>query len=269
LSEIKLDIVYCTANNVALKMDMYVPRGKGEGPFPVAMYIHGGGWTGGDKANGEGMSDAVELIGRGYIVASVNYRLAPQYKFPAQIEDVKCAVRHLRANAATYHLDAGRVGTWGTSAGGHLAALLATTSASDGFEGTGGYGDQSSRVQAVVDMFGPADLRREFEGANQRIVQQVFGATSNDDPLVANASPVTHVSSDDPPFLILHGEQDRLVPPAQSRELYDRLTAAGVKASLVMVANAGHSFVPVGGAISPTRQQISRMVADFFDNTMR
>ena len=269
LSDIKRDIVYCTANGVALKMDMYTPLGKGDGPFPAAVYIHGGGWTGGDKASGEGMSDAIELVGRGYIVTSVNYRLAPQYKFPAQIEDVKCAVRHLRANAAAYHLDGNRIGVWGTSAGGHLAALLGTTTPRDGFEGSGGYADQSSRVQAVVDMFGPADLKLEFASANQRIVMQVFGAASSDDPIIMKASPVSHVSSDAPPFLILHGEQDRLVAPAQSRELYERLTAAGAKATLVMVANAGHSFVPMGGPISPTRQEISRMVGDFFDKSMR
>ena len=269
LSDIKRDIVYCTANGVALKMDMFSPRGKGDGPFPAAVYIHGGGWTGGDKAGGEGISDAIELAGRGYIVSSVNYRLAPQYKFPAQIEDVKCAVRHLRAKAAVYHLDGNRIGVWGTSAGGHLAALLGTTNLRDGFEGSGGYPEQSSRVQAVVDMFGPADLKLEFALANQRIVQQVFGATSSDDPIIVRASPVSHVSSDAPPFLILHGEQDRLVPPAQSRELYERLTAAGATATIVMVVNAGHSFVPMGGPISPTRQEISRMVGDFFDKTLR
>jgi len=268
LSIIKRDIVYCTANGVALKMDMYSPLGKGNGPFPAAVYVHGGGWTGGDKASGEGMADAIELVGRGYVVSSVNYRLAPQYKFPAQIEDVKCAVRNLRASATAYHLDGNRIGVWGTSAGGHLAALLGMTTPRDGFEGSGGYPDQSSRVQAVVDMFGPADLKLEFAPANQRIVQQVFGATSSDDPVIMKASPVSYISSDAPPFLILHGEQDRLVAPAQSRELFERLTAAGAKATLVMVVNAGHSFVPMGGPLSPTRLEISRIVGDFFDKTM-
>ena len=268
-SDIKRDITYCTANGVALKLDMYSPLGKGEGPFPAAVYIHGGGWTAGDKANGEGLPDAIELVGRGYIVTSVNYRLAPQNKFPAQIEDVKCAVRHLRANAAAYHLDPNRIGVWGTSAGGHLAALLGMTTLRDGFEGTGGFAGQSSRVQSVVDMFGPADLKAEFAPANQRIVQMVFGASSSDDPVIVKASPVSYVSGAAPPFLLLHGTLDRLVAPAQSRELYERLTAAGAKATLVMVANAGHSFVPMGGPISPSRAEISRMVGDFFDKTMR
>jgi acetyl esterase/lipase len=269
LSDIKRDIVYCTVNEVPLMLDMYSPLGKGNGPFPAAVYVHGGGWTGGDKANGEGISDAIELVGRGYIVTSVNYRLAPQYKFPAQIEDVKCAIRHLRANAAAYHLDPNRIGVWGTSAGAHLASLLGLTTTRDGFEGTGGFPDQSSSVQAVVDMFGPANLKTEFAPANQRIVQQVFGASTSEDPIIMKASPVAYVSRSAPPFLILHGAQDRLVAPAQSRELYEKLTAAGGQATLVMVANAGHSFVPMGGPISPSRLEISRMVGDFFDRSMR
>lgn len=269
LSDIKPDITYCTPDGVPLKLDMYTPLGKGNGPFPATLYIHGGGWTAGDKASGEGISDAIELLGRGYIVVSVDYRLAPMYKFPAQIEDVKCAVRHLRANAAAYHLDPNRIGVWGTSAGAHLAALLGLTTPHDGFDGDGGFADQSSSVRAVVDMFGPADLKSEFAAANQRIVEQVFGASSSDDPIIMKASPVSYASHDAPPFLILHGAQDRLVAPAQSRELYEHLTAAGAQATLVIVSNAGHSFVPMGGPISPTRLEISRMVGDFFDKTMR
>jgi acetyl esterase/lipase len=236
---------------------------------PAVLYVHGGGWTKGDKAAGAGASEIPELISRGYLVAAINYRLAPQYKFPAQIEDVKCAVRFLRANATTYGIDPERIGAWGGSAGGHLVALLGVTDATAGFEGNGGYADQSSRVQAVVDMFGPSDLTTAFQGANTQLLEQVFGTTDRNSDIVKQASPVTWVSSDDPPFLILHGEKDTLVPPSQSKILYDRLVAAGVPATLTIVKNAGHGFAPARGTIDPSRIAITKMVADFFDKYLK
>src|SRR5207253_7695708 len=135
--------------------DVYLPTVRVSGPSPVVMYVHGGGWTSGDKSWVDGVLKESEFTGRGYLVAAVNYRLAPQYRWPAQIEDVKCAVRYLRANAATYNIDPNRIGAWGTSAGGHLVALMGLAGPDAGLEGKGGNPDQSSRVQAVVDMFGP------------------------------------------------------------------------------------------------------------------
>jgi acetyl esterase/lipase len=268
-ADIKRDVTYCTASGIALKLDIYVPKTSGDKLLPVAAYVHGGGWTSGDKGSGEGMLDAAELLRRGYLVASLNYRLAPQFKFPAQIEDVKCAIRYLRASASTFHLDPNRIGVWGSSAGGHLVSLLGTAGPAAGFEGSGGYADQASSVRAVVDMFGPADLAKEFAGVSERIGRSVFGATSNQDLLLMRASPVSYVSADDPPFLILQGDRDRLVPPSQSQELFDRLKAAGVNVTLVIVKNSGHGFLPEGGPISPSRSQISSMVADFFDKYLK
>ncbi|MBI3952209.1 MAG: alpha/beta hydrolase [Acidobacteria bacterium] len=262
------DATYCIADGVALKMDIYYPM-NASGPAPVAMYVHGGGWASGDKSQGAGVRDIPELVARGYLVAAINYRLAPQYKFPAMIEDCKCAVRFLHANAARYNLNPDRIGAWGGSAGGHLVSLLGLTDASARFEGSSGYTDQSSRVQAVVDMFGPTDLTVLFNGANPRTLERVFGTTDRSSETVKRASPVTWVSSDDPPFLILHGELDDLVPPSQSQLLYDRLIAAGVPATLVLVKNAGHGFAPVGGPISPTRPELTRMIADFFDRHLK
>lgn len=145
-------------------------------------------------------------------------------------------------------------------------SLLGVTDESDGLEGSGGYPDESSRVQAVVDMFGPSDLTREFEGGaiGQALGTRVFGTSDSESEILKIASPVTHISVDDPPFLILHGDSDELVPPWQSQELYDQLTAAGVPATLVMVKNAGHGFSPQGGEVSPTHQEINRMIIDFF-----
>lgn len=169
------NVTYCVMDGVALNMDIYYPLGT-NGPAPVAVYVHGSGWTSGDKARGEGVRDISELVARGYMVAAVNYRLAPRYKFPAQIEDVKCAIRFLRANAERYHLHPEKIGAWGGSAGGHLVALLGVTDATAGWD-VGEYLAQSSRVQAVVDMFGPTDLTVLFEGANAHLLEQVFGTS--------------------------------------------------------------------------------------------
>ncbi len=258
------DVTYCVAEGTELKLDIYYPLRSQEGPAPVAVYVHGGGWTSGDKARGEGVRDISELVARGYMVAAVNYRLAPRYKFPAQIEDVKCAIRFLRANAQKYHLNPEKIGAWGGSAGGHLVALLGVTDATAGWD-VGEYLEQSSRVQAVVDMFGPTDLTVLFEGANAHLLEQVFGTSDRTSEAIRRASPVTWVTSDDSPFLILHGERDTLVPPSQSQIFYDRLVETGVPATLVMVKNAGHGFAPTGGPISPTREELTRMIADFFD----
>jgi len=262
------DVTYCSPNGQPQRLDIYYPA-TSSGSAPVVLYVHGGGWTSGDKRTGNGSETIPELVKRGYLVAAVNYRLAPASKFPAQIEDVKCAVRFLRANAAKYGIDPNRIGAMGGSAGGHLVSLLGTSDATSGFEGNGGYAGVSSRVQTVVDMFGPADLTVAFEGAGDTLVKGVFGAANRTDPVVKDASPVTWISKDDPPFLILHGENDRLVPLSQSQELYDRLTAAGVPAKLVVVKNAGHGFVPDGGQISPTRDELTKMIADFFDARLK
>lgn len=265
LGTIERDVTYGNAGGVDLKMDVYYPQAA-TGPVPVVMYVHGGGWTGGDKQEGAGTAAIPSLQEAGFLVISINYRLAPQYKFPAQIEDVKCAVRYLRAHADKYSLDPDRIGAWGGSAGGHLVSLLGLTDTSSGLEGSGGYGDQSSRVQAVVDMFGPSDLSQEFQGGaiGQALGTKVFGTSDRGSQLLQAASPVTYISADDPPFLIIHGEMDKLVPPSQSQELYDRLQAAGVPSTLVMVKNAGHGLVPQAGEISPSHQEINNMIVDFF-----
>jgi acetyl esterase/lipase len=247
-------------------MDVYTPDTM-TNPAAAVIYVHGGGWTDGDKASG-GSREIREMLARGYLVFAINYRLAPEFKFPAQIQDTKCAVRHLRANVAVYNLDPDRIGAWGNSAGGHLVSLLGVADASAGFEGSGGYADQSSRVQAVVDGYGPADLTQDFSGF-AAWGNRVFGVTESSSQTIVRASPVTYVSSDDPPFLIVHGEDDALVPPSQSETLYQRLTAAGVPATLVLVENAGHGLKPAGGTMNPSRSEITQIIADFFDEHLQ
>ena len=265
---IERDVTYGMVDGVALKLDLYYPKSIA-GPVPIAVYVHCGGWTSGDKSAGAGFQDVQELVGRGYLVAAINYRLAPGYKFPAQIEDVKCAIRFLRANAARYGADPKRIGAWGGSAGGHLVALLGVTDSGAGFDGSGGYLDQSSRIQAVVDMFGPTDLTRLFAGVNPRLIETVFGTTDRNAEILKKASPVNHVSIDDPPFLLLHGELDKLVPLGQSQILYEKLKETGVPATLVIVKNAGHGFSEAASPILPSREEISKMVADFFDRHLK
>lgn len=262
LGTVEKDITYCTMEGVALKMDIYYPS-AGQSSFPVTMYVHGGGWSSGDKAQGAGALEIPALQNAGFLVVSVNYRLAPEYVFPAMIEDVKCAVRYLRAHASQYNLDRDRIGVWGGSAGGHLVSLLGTTDENAGFD-AGEYLDQSSRVQAVVDMFGPTDLTVQFEGGIEN-ASRVFNGFD-----AALASPVTYVSADDPPFLMLHGEADKLVPIEQSEILLGALQAAGVPAELVVVANAGHSFRPEDGkTISPSRKEIAQLVVGFFEEFLK
>ena len=266
LGNLERDITYCTVGGVELKMDLYFPESM-DGPWPAAVYVHGGAWQAGDKTAGAGYREVPELVAHGYLVASINYRLAPRYRFPAQIEDVKCAIRHLRAHAASYNLDPQRIGAWGSSAGGHLVALLGVTDPSDGLEGHGGYPEQSSRVQAVVDLFGPADIR--FGTDPDPILERVFGTSDTSAPILQIASPVIYASADDPPFLILHGTEDPVVPPEQSQALYDALTAAGVPVTLVLVENAGHGFVSTNGAIDPSRAEITQLIVEFFDSLLK
>jgi len=257
------DVTYCTPDGVVQKLDITYPRTL-QTPARVAVYVHGGGWTSGDKSGGAGSLDARMLLERGYVVVSLNYRLAPQHLWPAQIVDVKCAIRFLRAHATELKINPRKIGVWGSSAGGHLVAMLGTTDASAGFD-VGEWLEQSSRVQAVVDEFGPADLPALLTSNAQAVGARVFGATSRNDSILVKASPVTYITPDDPPFLILQGDQDKTVPLAQSQTLHDKLKAGGVNSTLVIVKNGGHGFVPTGGAISPARTELTKMLADFFD----
>lgn len=260
LGTVDTDIPYCTIDNTELLMDFYWPA-EGEGPFPIAMYVHGGGWSTGDKADNV-QQYIRELTPRGIAVAAVNYRLAGDGEFPIMIEDIKCAVRHLRANAETYNIDPDKIGAFGGSAGGHLVNLLGVTDASAGWD-SGPYEDVSSSVAAVVEFFGPADLRIPFEGNGEELMKNAFGQESYED--MGFASPVTYVTPNDPPFLIFHGEEDSLVPITQSELFVEALQSAGVEVTFVRVKNAGHSFrAEEGTRISPTIPEIAEQVGEWF-----
>jgi acetyl esterase/lipase len=265
-ARIERDVVYGKAGDVELKLDVYYPKQPNAKPMIPLVYVHGGGWRQGDKATGAGMIVLPQLVKHGYLVFSVNYRLAPQFKFPAQIEDAKCAIRYLRAHAQQYQLDPQHIGIFGGSAGGHLVALMGTADATAGFDTGGGWTNQSSRVQAVVDMFGPTDLRISNRS---EYAEMAFGAKSPDDPVLKRFSPLTYVSRDDPPFLILHGEKDVGVRPIHSELLQAALKNAGVPVTVVMVKNAGHGFSPAGGDPKPSHEEIAQLIVDFLDKILR
>ena len=181
-----IDLTYCTPNELPQKMDVYYPASGG--PWPVLLYVHGGSWREGDKAEGEGwrgMNDS------GFLIASINYRMAAEGKFPVMIEDVKCAVRYLRANNAEMNIDPNRIGAIGASAGGHLVALLGTAGPDAGWD-EGEYADQSSQVQAVLSMSGFSDFTVKMPSGINSSIYYAFNKLAGDDsPENVAASPVT------------------------------------------------------------------------------
>jgi acetyl esterase/lipase len=265
---VRSNLIYCMAGGVSLPLDLYLPPPLESSPAPLAVYVHGGGWQEGDKTWIDRVLPADRLVARGYAVASVDYRLAPRYHWPAPIEDVKCAIRFLRAHAGEYHLDPERIAVWGESAGGHLVALLGLAQPGAGLEGAG-YPDQSSRVEAVVDMCGPTDFTGLDLSLGARLTAQLLLGAQPGPGLLKEVSPISYVRPDAPPFLILHGDRDTVVDPAQSRRLYDALQAVSAPATLVMVKNAGHVFAPAGGTPSLSITDIDDMVLSFFDRTLR
>jgi acetyl esterase/lipase len=264
------DLAYVENGHERQRLDLYVPQ-KAKGPLPVIIWIHGGAWSGGSKA---GPGQALAFIEKGYAVASIGYRLSQHAIFPAQAEDCKSAIRWLRANAKTYQLDSNHFAAWGASAGGHLAALVGTAGDAKELEGNGGNLEQSSRVQAVVDFFGPTDFLQmeshavsgaalKHNPANSPESRLVGGAIQENPGKVQMANPIRYVTKDDPPFFIAHGELDPLVPWHQSQLLYEALHQAGVDVSFVKIPEASH-----GGPQFSTEQMQSDVLA-FFEKHLK
>src|SRR5579884_2864689 len=242
------------------KLDLYLPE-KADGPLPLIVWVHGGGWQAGNKDT----TPAVFLVPHGYAVASINYRLSQHAPFPAQHEDCKAAVRWLRANAKTYNLDPDHVGVWGASAGGHLVALLGTTGGVKEFD-RGGNLDQSSRVQAVVDFFGPTDLTKMGDGHDKPDSPEsklLGGPVQENKDKAAKANPITYVDRNAAPFLILHGDKDNTVPYGQSEMLTEALRKAGVEVTLKKVEGAGHGGPGFGTA------ENRQLIEEFFDKHLK
>jgi len=276
------DLSYAVVGGRDLMLDLYLPA-SGSTPFPLLVWIHGGGWSGGARFPVPGA--ALDMRDHGFAVASISYRLSGDaalwggepVTFPAQIHDVRAAIRWLRASAALYQLDPQRIAVWGASAGGHLAALAGTSGNDPELEGSVGvHLDQSSEVQAAVDYYGPTDLFMmnadvttppgstiDHDAPNSpesRLIgyslpgQGIGVLRANiDNPAppfpalvqkVVQANPQTWVDADDPPFMVAHGTADTLVPFGQSLRLLSMLSAFGHTPMFVPVEEAGHGGFP-------------------------
>lgn len=267
------DIIYATVGDIDLKLDLVRPL-NGEGPFPLIVCIHGGGWQLGDKS---AYATALRAFARhGYVAAALGYRLAPGHQFPAQIEDVKTAVRFLRAHAEDYEIDPRHVGAIGDSAGGYLSVMLGLLDPADGMEGPNLYRDHSSKVQAVVNYYGGFDFRTwelsptgaaiiasDFGKSYEEVLADFLGTADRSDPLMAKASPATYADAYDPPVLTFHGVLDQHVPIEQGRQFHEALIAAGVRSHLEVIDNAAHGW---GGKKLEYTQE---MTLAFFDRELK
>lgn len=260
------NLAYVENGHDRQKLDLYVPEAKL--PLPVIIWVHGGGWQAGSKDGCPPLRAG--YTDQGYAVASIGYRLSGDATFPAQIEDCKAAIRWLRAHAEKYGLDPKRFGVWGSSAGGHLVALIGTSGDVEEFD-VGAHPDESSRAQAVCDYYGPTDFnvfvttpRYERHAPIDSPESKLIGGAVLENPeKVARVNPITYVSNDDPPFLIVHGDEDGTVPHNQSELLFEALKETGVPVHFHTIHGAGH------GGPAFNEPVIGDMVREFFDKRLK
>lgn len=241
-----LDVHYCTDGATPLKMNIIVPNEINR-LAPVLIHL-------------KYQSELIRpLVAKGFIVADVPYREPPDYKLPAGVEDVKCAIRYLRAHASQYNLDTQHIGVFGCSRGGHIAAMLGTTDSDAGMDGNFGFANESSRVQAVMMFDGIANFRTNYYGALDEL-QIVHGINSFDDPMVARLSPITYATRDDPPFLILASESDHW--SGQAQEMASALAAQGAAVTYLPAEGATHCQYAQAGP--HTREKMIDLISEFF-----
>jgi ribose transport system ATP-binding protein len=255
------DVVYTTVDGQDLRLDIMAPAG--EGPFPVIVTIHGGAWLAGDKASNRPLME--RLVAAGYVAVSPQYRFCPKVIFPAQVHDVKAAVRWARSHAEELRADPDHIGAVGFSAGGHLSLMLGVTDGDDGLEGEIPADAPSSRVQAVVNYFGPTDMAADdIPAVSKPLLRDFLGGEPKEKPEAAkDASPLTFVTKDDPPTLTYQGTKDPLVPHTQAVKLADAQTAAGAPGRVELLIGAGHGW---GG------DELDRTIAGtiaFFDQNLK
>lgn len=242
--EIQSDIVYAKPGERSLMINLHMPQGI-ERP-PLILFIHGGGWKGGNRKN----CKIAWVAAHGYAIASIDYRLSQEAIFPAQIHDCKGALRWLRAHQEEYQYDASRIVVAGTSAGGHLAALMATSGGVKELEGdTAGHRDQSARVQGALDYYGPTDFimrstnqPAKTEDPKGSVYKLLGGPVKENQELARLASPVTHITDDDPPLLILHGKKDTTVYLPQSERIKQIYDERGLNAQLLIEPKKWHGW---------------------------
>jgi acetyl esterase/lipase len=241
-AEVERDLEYGRVDGISLKLNLFKPEGKQAG---LVVYVHGGGWRGGEKED----CPVVSLVGAGFAVASIDYRLTPQAPFPANVQDIKGAIRFLRAEAQRLGIEANRIALIGSSAGGHLAALAGVSSRVAALEGDiGGHSGVSSAVQAVVSFFGASNLEtilgqstESGRAFREPALRLLLGGLPEDAPALARlASPVAHLDAKDPPLLLIHGDADPQMPFAQSQEFERACVAAGVPVALHAIVGGKH-----------------------------
>jgi acetyl esterase/lipase len=253
--EVLRDLEYGKGEGTSLKLDLYRPEVSTMQPKPVILYIHGGGWRGGDKRKA---AMAADLVRRGFILVSINYRLSGKAKYPAAIDDCHTALQWIREKGPKYQIDTTRIGVLGPSAGGHLSLLLALS-----LEG-------KDRVQAVCSWFGPTDFTSGYEKKSNSAAWVFLGGSPSEFPEVyKEASPATYVSKDDPPVFLIHGTKDTTVDIEQSEILYKKLKSVGVKVDFLRVKNAGHGFRPTGARPSHSKAEIQEKTFAFFERLLR
>jgi acetyl esterase/lipase len=227
------DITFRKGDDFSLALDLYLPEGSGA---PFLVFAHGGGWIGGDKGRRDMHSRMAEA---GIAVADIQYRLAPTHQYPAAVRDTVAAVKWVRANADEYGIDPERGALGGYSAGAHLSALVAVAPDHETFQPVDYYPDQPVAVDALVGYSGPYDFTRGGAGENG-LVQAFFG---DDEQALREGSPTTHVDSEDPPALLIHGTEDRVVPYRSTTVMADTLEEAGVPVDVVTGDGVGHGMI--------------------------
>ena len=244
------DIAYAGTDHERQTLDLALPlKRTNDKPLPVIAYIHGGAWRAGSKNGGLNRLHGYLKTGQ-YAGVTIGYRLSQHAKWPAQIHDCKAAIRWIRANAKKYGLDADRIAVHGTSAGGHLVAMLGTSAGVAAMDGSiGPHTDQSTRVQCVINYYGPTNFLRmndfesriDHDAAESPESQLIGGAIQDNKKKTLTANPISYVDKGDAPFLIMHGTKDMLVPYNQSVLLHNALKKAGVRSALLTVDGGGHS----------------------------
>ncbi|MBM3871886.1 MAG: alpha/beta hydrolase [Verrucomicrobia bacterium] len=271
--KLERDLAYIPDGDPAQKLDLYLPEKPADKPLPLIVHIHGGGWRGGNKFP----CPVTGMVLKGYVVASVEYRFSQKAVFPAQIQDCQAALRWLRARSKEYGFDPNRVGVIGASAGGHLSALVGTAGGKKAFAPIGGHAEQSDRVQAVCDIFGPADFTTVVQQAEaDKNVRNIFtfnsptdpyslliGTRLEDKPRAQAASPLHYITPSSPPVLILHGTHDTLVPYAQSEQFAAALKTKGVEVWLQTLPGSGH------GGPAFTKPAVLQLTQNFFDKHLK
>ncbi len=273
------DVIFSTVNGFRpLRLDLY--HQQGAGLRPLVIYIHGGGWVGGHTRQAGAIADfpaaLARLAGEGFVVASLEYRLAGEAPHPAQLQDVRAAIRFLKANAGRYGIDPARIGIWGGSAGGHLAALAATSCRDASLDPAARPGQPAAPagdtcVQAAAIWYGVFDfapiLARQAQPGAPAAENQLLRCTPATCPAerVASASPAHYFSRQDPPFLLIHGINDRTVPVDQSRLAEAGLKANGVPVSAIYIPGVDHSFIgPDAATTHAATMQAVNATFDFF-----